>query len=366
MRILRNHLLLEFLTPLCACIGGLVLVFLLGRGLIQMADFLFNKSVDVILIIKMLVYSLPFLLTFIIPMSVLLAALISFGKLSHDNEIMAIRAGGIPLLKILRPLFFTVAVITLFTFVLSDRIASDTHYRYRRVLSQIGIENPAAVLEEGTFIKKFKNFVIFIYEINKNKLAGIRIYQPQEGKPTRTIIASKGELVSIPEQGIVKLKLVHGTSDEPDPKDPSKIYKLNFRTYDFPLNLASAESSKELAKKPKDMTIHELKNEIRRLGESGISVISPLTTEIHHKFAIALSNLAFFLVGVPLGISTRGRQRSVSFGISLVLMTSYWVLLIGGKAIAEKGLFSPFLSLQFANIVMGCLGIYLMTRVARN
>ena len=366
MRILRDHVLKEFLTPLFASVGGLVLVFLLGRGLIQMADYLINKSVDAVLVLKMLLYSLPFMLTFIIPMSVLLAALIAFGKLSHDNEIMAIRASGVSILKIMRPLFLIVFLLCLFTLILSDQIASDTHYRYRRVLSEIGLENPAAVLEEGTFIKKFKNFVIFIYEINKNKLEGVRIYQPQEGKPTRTIIASKGEIVSIPDEGIVKLKLIHGTSDEPDPKDPTKIYKLNFRAYDFPLNLSTVDESKELGKKPKDMTIHELKAEIERLREAGIRVTSPLSTEIHHKFAIALSNLVFFLVGVPLGIAARRRQRSVSFGMSLALMTGYWVLLIGGKAVAEKGLFPPLVSLQFANLILGGVGIFLMARLARN
>ena len=366
MKILRDHFLKEFTLPLLASIGGLVLVFLLGRGLIQMADFLFNKSVDIVLILKMLIYSLPFMLTFIVPMSVLLAALIAFGKLSHDNEIMALRASGVSIMKTIRPLFLMIVLLCLFMLILSDKIASDTHYRYRRVLNTIGIENPAAVLEEGTFIKKFKNFVIFIYEINKNKLEGIRIYQPQEGKPTRTIIASKGELISIPDQGIVKLKLIHGTSDEPDPKDPSKIYKLNFRTYDFPLNLSSIEPSKELGKKPKDMTIHELRNEINRLSAEGIRVTSPLNAEIHHKFALAFSSLAFFLIGVPLGIAVRRRQRSMHFGISLVLMTSYWVLLIGGKAIAEKGLFTPWLSLQFANLCIGALGIFLMSRLVKD
>jgi lipopolysaccharide export LptBFGC system permease protein LptF len=314
----------------------------------------------------MLLYSLPFMLTFIIPMSVLLAALIAFGKLSHDNEILAIRASGVPILKMLRPLFLLITLLCLFSLILSDQIASDTHYRYRRVLKTIGIENPSAVLEEGTFIKKFKNFVIFIYEINRNKLEGIRIYQPQEGKPTRTIIASKGELISIPEQGIVKLKLIHGTSDEPDPNDPSKVYKLNFRTYDFPLNLSTVNESKVLSKKPKDMTIREIKAEIARLAEEGIRVTSPLAAEIHHKYAIAFSSLAFFLVGVPLGISARRRQRSIHFGISLVLMTSYWVLLIAGKAVAEKGLFSPWLSLQFANILMGSFGIYLFSRLVKD
>src|SRR3989338_4855737 len=281
MKILRDHILKEFLSPFSFCVLSLLFVFLLGRGLVQMADLIFNKDVDPVSILKLLLYSFPFILTFVIPMSVLVATLLTFGKLSFDNEIMAIRASGVGMMRLVKPLIVFTIVLCLASFLLSDKIASTTHYAYRRILARIGIESPQAALEEGTFIKKFKNFVIFIYEIDKNKLKGIRIYQPQEGRPTRTIIAQKGELVSIPERNIIKLKLIQGTSDEPDPKDPSRLYKLNFKTYDLPLNLSGLKEAAELEKKPKDMSIKELRSEIARLTASGIQGTQTLSVEIH-------------------------------------------------------------------------------------
>ncbi len=365
MRILRNHLLIEFFQPFFLSLGAFIFLFLLGRGLVQMADFIFNKSVDPLLIFKLLWYSLPFILTFLIPMSVLVATLMMFGKLSYDNEIMAMRASGMDLIKTARPLFAVAIILCLFTFILSDRVASTTHYRYRQLLKRIGIENPAAALEEGTFIKRFKNFVIFIYEIDKNKLKGIRIYQPQEGKSTRTITAQKGELISIPEKGIIKLRLIQGTSDEPDPKDPAKFYTLNFKTYDFPLNVSEVNVPGELGKKPKDMSIKELRAEISALGHEGIRATYPLNAEIHHKIALALSSAAFLLIGIPLGITTRRSNKSVSFAISLALMTLYWSLLIVGQIFAKKGMVPALISLQFANIVVGGTGILLLRKMGR-
>lgn len=366
MRILRNHIVSEFLSPFIFCVLSFLFVLLAGRGLIQMADLVFNKDVDIFLILKLLFYSFPFILMFVIPISVLVATLLTFGKLSFDNEIMAIKASGISIVKIVKPLFAVVFVLSLFTFLLSDRVASVSHYAYRQILTQIGIDSPTAALEEGTFIKRFKNFVIFIYEIDRNKLKGIRIYQPQEGKPTRTIIAQKGELISIPEKNIIKLKLIHGTSDEPDPKDPAKLYKLNFKTYDLPLNVSGMKDSNEvLGKKPKDMTIKELRDEIKRLGQEGITATYPLSAEIHNKFAISFSSLAFLLIGVPLGITTRRSEKSVNFGIGLILITTYWVLLIGGKSIAQKGLIHPFFALQFSNIILSALGIFFFAKLAR-
>ncbi len=366
MKILRDHILTEFLKPFSLCVFGLLCLFLVGRGLIQMADFIFNKSVDAFLVLQLLFYSLPFMLIFIIPMSVLIATLMAFRKLSTDNEILALRASGVSIWKITSPLFVLVLILSLSTLLLSDKIASTSHYNYRLLLAKIGLENPAAALEEGTFIKKFKNFVIFIYEIDKNKLKGIRIYQPQEGRPARTIVAQKGELISIPEHGIIKLKLVHGTSDEPDPKDTSKLYKLNFKTYDLPLNISEIKNSGELGKKPKDMTIHELSNEIERLGDAGIKATYALSAEIQNKIAMAFSPLAFLLVGIPLGIVTRRGDKSMNFGIALIVLTVYWILLIGGRALAQKGLVPPLISLQFSNLVITLFGLMLFRRVVKN
>ena len=366
VRILRNHILIEFLNPFFLCLGALVFILLLGRGFVQMADLIFNKNVDIFLVFQLLFFSFPFLLVFVIPMSVLMATLLAFGKLSSDNEITALRVSGIGLSKVMTPLFPVVIILCLFSYLLSDQVASISHFACRRLMGQIGIESPAAALEEGTFIKKFKNFIIFIYEIDKNKLKGIRIYQPQEGRPTRTIIAQKGELVSIPEKNVIKLRLIHGTSDEPDPRDPAKLYKLNFKTYDLPLNISGLKENEELSKKPKDMSTKELKNEIDRLGDSGIKATYPLSAEIHSKIAMSLSSLTLLLIGISLGITTKRHDKSMSFGLGLTVIGIYWFLLIGGNGLAQKGIVHPFVAMQFANFIVGGAGLILLFKKVKN
>jgi lipopolysaccharide export system permease protein len=366
MKILRDHVISEFLNPFVMSLVGLISLFLLGRGIIQMADFIFNKSVDFWLVAQLLLYSLPFMLIFVIPMAVLVATIIAFRKLSADNELTALRASGVSISKLTSPLFVVVFILCLVSLLLSDKVASVSHYHYRVLLAKIGLENPSAALEEGTFIKTFKNFVIFIYEIDKNKLKGIRIYQPQEGRPARTIVAQKGELISIPERGIIKLKLVHGTSDEPDPKDPTKLYKLNFKTYDLPLNLSDLKGeANKPGKKAKDMSIRELRSEIERLGEAGIKATYSLSAEIHNKIAMAFSSFALLLIGIPLGITTKRGDKSVSYAMSLIVFVFYWTLLIGGKALAQKGMAPPLLALQFANVFIGLIGFWMYRRLVR-
>jgi len=159
---------------------------------------------------------------------------------------------------------------------------------------------------------------------------------------------------------------MEGTSDEPDPKDPAKLYKLDFKTYDLPLNVSEIKDSEKVGKKPKDMSVKELKNEIDRLGEEGIRATYPLAAEIQNKIALSLSSFAFFLIGIPLGITTRRSQRSTGFGAGLALMTLYWILLIGGKTLAQKGLAPPFVSLEFSNLVVGSIGAFLFLRTVKS
>ncbi len=132
------------------------------------------------------------------------------------------------------------------------------------------------------------------------------------------------------------------------------------------MNLSGQKIGEEVGKKPKDMSVKELKGEMKRLGESGISDIYPLAAEIHSKIALSLSALAFALTGIPLGIAARRSEKSIGFGFSLILATTYWVLLAGGKALAQKGILPPFLSLEFCNFVVGGFGIFLFTRMVKN
>ena len=99
MKIVRDHILSEFLSPFLSSVIGLLSMFLLGRGIIQMADFIFNKSVDAWLIAQLMFYTMPFMLIFVIPMSVLVATLLTFRKLSTDNELTALKASGVSLSK---------------------------------------------------------------------------------------------------------------------------------------------------------------------------------------------------------------------------------------------------------------------------
>ena len=166
------------------------------------------------------------------------------------------------------------------------------------MLKNLGVRNPTALLEAGLFIHSFKDQILFIHKIDGNKMYNVTIYQPQpEGKATRTIIARHGEFTPIPGKDQVKLKLMNGTSDEPNLKDPNSFYKLNFKNYFMTLDLS--QGYKEVEKKPKSMTFKELEEAKKGLQALRVTT-AQLDTEYQRKIAWSFSALFFIMLGLPI------------------------------------------------------------------
>ena len=369
MRILRNYLLKEFSLPFIFSLAVLIFVMLIGN-LVKLVELIITRGVNFFSVLKLFFFLIPYLLTYVIPIAVLTAALLSLSRLSSDNEILAIRASGIHIFKLILPLIIIGAITSLFLVILNDRIIPKAHYASRKTLIDIGIKNPTAALEAGTFINSFQNYVLFIYSIEKNKQTGernilnnVRIYEPQgKDRPSRTIIARHGEFVSLPDKKVIKLKLTDGTSDEPDINKPGEFFKLNFKTYYITLAMAAGDEKKTIEKKPKDMTIEELKEQIREFKSQGIET-TPLVTQIHQKLALAFSAFVFILLGSPMAIISHRREKTLNFGLAFLIVVFYYLLLIGFESLSLQGHLPPALGIWMPNIIFSILGLMLMIKL---
>jgi len=365
MIILRKYLLKD--SSIMFFFSLFVFTFALVVGnIIKLADLVINKGVNIALVGKLFLFLIPFLLSYTIPMSALSAMLLTFGRMSADNEITAMRANGINLYRLTFPLIIVGLILSLFSIVLNDRVLPEAHFASRKIVKNIGMKTPSAYLEPGVFIKSFKDYIIFINEIHGHKLTEIRIYQLQENAPTRTIIAKKGEFIPLENQNAVKLKLVNGTSDEPDPRNPMHFYKLNFKHYYITLNLEEGILSKNyIEKKPKEMNFHEIKQEIKRLGLRHIDA-PPLITEFHRKISISFASLVFIVIGISLGIFTHRGEKTVQFATALGIIVVYYLLMAGGIAVSLKGFRPIALWMYLPNIVLAVAGIILFRNTVEN
>src|ERR1700689_1281690 len=197
MRIIRNYILRECLQPFTLSICVLTSVFLLGY-LPQLANKVINNGVSLAAMSQVFLYYIPILLGYTLPIACLITVILALGHMSAENEILAMRASGIHLLRLLTPLIFVGIALCLVVYILNDRVIPEAYEAQTNILQETGSQDPSAMLEPGSFINAFDKYIIFIYRMEGDLLYGVRIYQPAPNKPTRTTIAQEGEFVHVP------------------------------------------------------------------------------------------------------------------------------------------------------------------------
>lgn len=358
MKILRSYILRECVLPFILSLFILTCIFLLGN-LIQLTNMVINKGVSLSIVGQVFFLYIPILLGYTLPISCLVSIIITFSRLSFDNEIMAMRACGVHLGKMLIPLFIIGIILSLFSVILNERIIPYAYHRQFLMLRNLSSNNPTALLEAGVFIHAFNNQILFIHKIDGNKMYNVTIYQPQPNGPTRTIVAKQGEFTPVPGKDQIKLKLINGTSDEPNFEKPDQFYKLNFENYFMTLDLSS--SKKELKKKPKAMTFKELKEETVKLREVLIDT-GRLETEYFRKITWSFAALIFILLGFPIAVITHKREKSANVILAILCAAGYYFLSLGCEALSIKHIAPPGIIMWIPNIITAVIAIFLNTK----
>lgn len=362
MRILRTYILKEHLGPLGATLGALTTVLLLGH-IIKFAELVIAKGVSFIDIIRLLIYLIPYMLTFTVPMACLIATVMAFGRLSSDYELIAMRASGVAPMRLVSPILIAGIILSSMMLALNDRVVPEARLAFRRQLKTIGIRQPTAYIEAGTFIREFPPYTLFVYQMEGNKLFDVRIYEPQPDGPTRTIIAKSGEIISQEDRRTLRLMLYDGSMDQWDPARPGTFYKITFGNYSMDLRIDQEDPS-HIAKKLKEMTMLELLAERSSLQAQGVDII-PIELEFHRKLASSFAVFIFILFGLSLGLRLHHHERLISFVWILGIILSYYLLTVAMNAIAIKGWMPPWMTMWTPNILGLGVGGALLTRAVR-
>lgn len=354
MRILRGYLLREHLSPFLVTLGGMTAVLLIGN-LLRFAELVIAKGVSPLDLLRLLLYLVPYLLIFTIPMASLLALVLAFGRLSSDYELIAIRASGVSPARFIAPLLVVGVLLSGLVLVINDWVVPESHLAFRRQLKVIGVKQPTAYLEAGTFIKDFPPYVIFVYNVQGQKLQGVRIYEPQPNGPTRTIIADWGEFARLPGKHDVSLKLHDGTVDEWDLQHPGSFYKVAFTLYT--MNLRSGQGDPErLGRKLKELRFTELVAEGKKLNAENIETL-PVALELHRRIASSFAPIVFVIAGLIFGLRQHHHDKLATFIWALGIFITYYLATLGMNALALQGWLPAWLAMWMPNVIGLAVGV---------
>ncbi len=363
MRLLRTYILKEHLSPFLVTLGGLTAVLLIGN-VIKFAELVIAKGVSPFDLVRLLLYLIPYMLSFTVPMACLISMVLAFGRLSADFELIAMRASGVAPMRLVFPVLVAGCLLSTALFAINNRLVPSSHLAFRRQLKAIGIKQPTAYLEAGTFIKDFPPYTIFVYDIDKRQMHNVRIYEPQPKGPTRTIIADRGEFERLPSKQGVRLVLHDGTIDEWDPQTPGSFYKVSFQTYTMTLR-SDQDDPERMGKKLKDMNFRELVAQSQQLRAQQIDPL-PVNLELHGRIAASFAPLVFVMFGLLFGLQLHHQERLMTYIWVLAIFVIYYLGTIGMNVIALKGWLPAWLAMWMPNLVGWTLSGTLVAQAVRH
>jgi LPS export ABC transporter permease LptF/LPS export ABC transporter permease LptG len=361
VKILDRYVWKELVTPFF--LGMVVGTFLLLIDRIfDLMDLIINKGVPVHLVMLLFVYLLPSIMVLTIPIGVLFAILVAFGRLSADMEIVAMKACGVSPLRLLWPvLAFGLAITAVTAYLMIDSVPR-SNYAFKSLVFDIIRTQASVGLKERVFNDTFGSFVIYVDEISTDQVGLRNVFVSDERKPDeqRFITAREGRLLSDDVNRRVTLRLLDGSIHETNPNALQKYREVRFRLYDITLVLENPLVKQGgTPKGDREMSLSELQAARQKAIESNGNP-NPFLVEIHKKFAIPAACIIFSALGVPLGIRAHRGGRWGAFVALLPIVLFYYVCLTLGETIGDRGRIPPWLAMWGPNLIVGALALYLL------
>jgi len=356
-RYLAREVIAAFLLGMAVFTG----VLLMGR-MLNLADMVVSKGVPLADVLLMVVYLIPNFAIITIPMSLLLAVLLVFSRLSGDSEIVAIKSCGISLFGLLPPILvvaFAAYALTTLTAVYALPIG---HSAFKQLLQKSVKERLSLNLKEQVFNSDIPGLLVYITKNNSKtgKLSGVMIQDERNPKDVSTIFAETGTFSMDESSNRIHLHLTDGNIHQSRPKELYRL--LGFKEYDLAIDLSKAATDFE--KNEIEMTMDELRQNLKKGGFSK-KLTNNMAFEIHRRFALPFACFIFAIVAVPLGIQNRRSGKAAGFSLSIATLLMFYIFQSIGKALALKEVLTPFMAMWLPNFIFLTAGAYMFFKAAR-
>jgi lipopolysaccharide export system permease protein len=362
--IINRYILKEFLSPFAVNVTFFTFIFLMAE-LIQITNWIVNYSINLATVLRMIIYEIPFLLIFVIPISVMITILLTFLRLSNENEIIALKNGGISIYALLVPVFAFCSIGFVLTMLMSVYGQPQGRAALRELTQQVMSSNITIGLTERTFNDNFADVVVYVNEIDPQTKTLTDVFIEDERQPDQanTVIAPRGRILNDPQRGVSHLVLFDGTIQQVDLKNKA-ARSVRFDRYDISLEVKRSPSKADKnTDRPKEMSTADLSRFLENAKAKDDSYFRTLV-ELHRRFALPFGCFALGLLAVPLGVQSKTAKRSFGIFLGLLFYLFYYLLMSVGKIYGETGAYPPVVGMWLPNFVIGGLGLYLLVRTA--
>ena len=358
----------ELIVNVLFAIAVLSLVLVVGNIFRKLLPLLVNHDVPLQFLLTFIAYVLPFSLIFTIPWGLLTAVLLVFGRLSADNELIALRANGVSVTRVSLPLAALAIVCTVICLWLNVDVAPAAQEKLRSSIFDLATQNPIALFGGDQVIDQFPGRKIYVGKKDGNKLENIIVFQMDDHDlPVRVTHARTGKLeADLPNKRLL-LHLYDARYQERDAKDPYDLRKMrdgiSLAEGTLPISLEELYEKEKKRPTRSALSLSQLMEQLR--SDAGRADRSATRTEINKRFSFPFSCIAFALIGVPLGITTHRRETSVGFTTGLIVAVFYFLFIIIADTMRSNASIHPDLLVWFPNVLFIVIGGILFYRLSK-
>jgi LPS export ABC transporter permease LptF/LPS export ABC transporter permease LptG len=364
MRILTRYILREVTSH--ALIGAAIFTFVLfTRDLGRILELVVRASAPLPSVAAIFFYTVPFALTYTIPMSVLVGILIGLSRLAADSEITAMRASGMGVWSFGRVLAIFVAAAWTLALINSLYLAPWSLASLGRLEDQLKGSQVSYEVQPRVFYEGFPKLVLYVQNVHSAQ--GGAVWQDvfiadiSDAANPRITLAQEGLLV--PEgRDRLHLHLSNGSTHETDPAKADHYQISSFQQTDIPIELASSENKAEEQVQYRATGTRALHESAARVDPASARLY---LIEFHNRFALPTACLMLAMVGIPLGLSSKKSGKSGGFVLTIALVFVYYFISLLGVSLAKQGRVGPAFGAWLANLVFFAVALLLLWQAER-
>ncbi len=355
----------ELLTSFSLCLGSLLGLILIGR-MLQLKELFLAQNLGLAEIMELFVYLTPFFLLLLLPIACMLGVFLSFLRMSTDNELLALKAGGISIYQLLAAPIVFCLLCTAVDFGVSFWGLSWGMDNFKSTVLEHARSRTRLVLQPGVFNREFPGLTLFAQQVDPGGKGLHQVFVRDETRPgvKVTIVAPFGQVATDTQQGQIVFLLRDGHIYRRTNGD--KIDVLGFDTYAVRLDLSKLFGGFRLDQdKPKEMSL----NQLLRLKEDPEAKVkdkgtfyNKIIVEIQKRYALPVACFVLGVFALPFAFSFQGLKQHLGLVLALGCFLVYYTLLSVALSLGETGTLDPSVGLWLPNalfMLIAVLGINL-------
>ena len=362
IRILDKYIFREVFLTFLFSVCAFSAVFIGSGTLFRIAQYITEYGAGFASVVKIFVLGLPNIIVWTFPMSMLLASLLTIGRLSSASEITAMKSCGIGFSRIAAPVVLLGLIISICSVAFNEYVVPWANTAYRNVLYYEIQGNTSMQSQEHIILKDIQDGKIQrlvyarLYNAETEQLVGITMQDFDETGALRHVENAeyaewKGD------EWVMHSGMIY------DIADGASEHTMRFEQQVLPIQVTPKRVVRE-QKKTEELTMKELRAQIEIMKTQYVDT-KKLEAELYQRVTVPLASLVFALIGVPLGMQSTRNASSTGFALSILIIFFYYATMTMGNAFARGGILPPLLAVWLPNIIGLMAGGVLIRRASR-